>query len=63
MNFKRINTGVLKPGPARWVTRDPADPGLGLVRVEAKTRLGIGPEKLGRLTGSTRDPVHPVKPG
>ncbi|KAJ6932120.1 hypothetical protein NC651_007738 [Populus alba x Populus x berolinensis] len=29
-------------------TRDPANPGLGPVRVEAKTRLGIGPGKPGR---------------
>jgi len=48
---------VLKPRPARR-----ADPGLGLVRVEAKTRLGIGPEKPGQPGGSTRDSVHPVKP-
>jgi len=43
-------TSVLKPGLARRV-----DPGLGLVRVEAKTRSGIGPAKPGRpRTRSTR---------
>ena len=44
-------------------TRDPTDPGLEPVRVEVKTRLGVGPVKPGRPGGSTRDPVHPVKPG
>jgi hypothetical protein len=34
---------VLKPGPARQV--DPAEPGLGPVRVEVKTCLGVGPVK------------------
>ena len=34
---------VLKPGSARWV-----DPGMEPVRVEAKTRLGIGLVKPGR---------------
>ena len=48
---------VLKPGPARRV--DLADPGLGPVRVEAKTRLKIGPAKPGQPgTRSTR-----VRPG
>jgi hypothetical protein len=43
-------TNVLKPELARRV-----DPGLGLVRVEAKTRSGIGPAKPGRPgTRSTR---------
>jgi hypothetical protein len=40
-NIKKIN--VLKPGSA-WR----ADPGLGPVRVEAKTRLGIGLGKPGQ---------------
>ena len=56
--FSNLLHSVLKPGPARRV-----DPGLRPVRVEAKTRLGIGPVKPGRPGGSTRDPVHPVKPG
>ena len=34
---------VLKPGPAGRV-----DPGMGPVRVEAKTRLGIDPARPGR---------------
>jgi hypothetical protein len=51
-------TSVLKPGPARRV-----DPGLVPVRVEAKTRSGVGLVKPGRPGGSTRDPGHPVKPG
>jgi len=54
----RVYGSVLKPGPARRV-----DPSLGPVRVKAKTRSGIGPGKPGRPGGSTRDPVHPVKPG
>jgi len=44
-------------------TRDPADPGLGPVRVEVKTCLGVGLAKLGRPGGSTRNPVDPGKPG
>ena len=50
--IQKINDygSVLKPGPARRV-----DPGLGPVRVEAKTRSGIGPGKPGRPgTRSTR---------
>ena len=54
---KSISIRVLKPGPARWV-----DPGLGPVRVEAKTYLGIGPGKPGRPgTRSTRS--NRVRPG
>ena len=56
--MKGINTlthSVLKLGPAWWV-----DPGMESVRVKAKTRLGFGP---GKPSGSTRDPVHPAKPG
>jgi hypothetical protein len=45
-------TSVLKPGPARRV--DPADPGLEPVRVEVKTRLGVGPVKPSPPVGSTR---------
>jgi len=41
--FSNLLHSVLKPGPARRV-----DPGLRPVRVEAKTRLGIGPVKPGR---------------
>jgi len=43
-------------------TRDPADPGLGPVWVEVKTRLRVGPAKPGRPGGSTRNPVDPGKP-
>ena len=54
-----MSNRVLKLGPARR-----ADPGLGPVQVEAKTRLEIGPKKPGRPgTRSTRDPVYPVEPG
>ena len=49
---------VLKPGPARWV-----DPGMELVWVEAKTRLGIDPARPGRPGGSTWDPANPARPG
>jgi len=59
--WRGLYHSVLKPGPARRV--DPADPGLRPVRVEAKTRSGVGPVKPGRPGGSTRDPGHPVKPG
>ena len=58
-----ISRSVLKPGPAWRVDPGPGDPALEPVRVEAKTRSGIGPVKPGRPGGSTRDPVHPVKPG
>jgi hypothetical protein len=54
---------VLKLGPARRATRDSADLGLGPVRVEVKTCLGVGPVKPGRPGGSTQDQVHLVKPG
>jgi len=53
-----ITTSVLKPGPARRV-----DPGLGPVRVEAKTRSGVGLVKPGRFGGSTRNPGDQGKPG
>ena len=50
----RLIDSVLKPGPARR-----ADPGLGPVRVEAKTRSRVGPVKPGRPGRSTRDPADP----
>jgi hypothetical protein len=53
-----ITTSVLKPRPARRV-----DPGLGPVRVEAKTRSGVGLVKPGRSGGSTRNPGDQGKPG
>ena len=43
LHKKSILPIVLKPGPARRV-----DPGMGPVRVEAKTRLGIGPARPDR---------------
>ena len=46
--FHLLLSRVLKPGPPGGSTRDPADPGLGPVRVEAKTRSRIGPGKPSR---------------
>ena len=58
-----LSTSVLKPGPARRVDPGPGRPGPGTGPGGGKTCSGVGPAKPGRPGGSTRDPVHPVKPG
>jgi len=55
----RISRSVLKPGPVRQVNPGSDRPGPG-------TDPGGGKNPLGNWSGetrSTRDPVHPVKPG
>jgi hypothetical protein len=53
------DSSVLKPGPARQVDPGPGRPGPGTGPGGGKNPLGNWPGK----TRSTRDPVHPVKPG
>ena len=52
-------SSVLKPGPARRVDPGPGRPGPGIGPGGGKNPLGNWPGE----TRSTRDPVHPVKPG
>jgi len=54
-----LATSVLKPGPARRVDPGPGRPGPGTGPGGGKNPLGNWPGE----TRSTRDPVHPVKPG